>query len=81
MFEHLSTRSCKEIDPLELPSVTDMSLMVEKGVRGGICDSINTYAAANNKYMEDFDKNKDSSYPKYWDVNNLYGWEMSHYHQ
>ena len=29
------------------------------------------------KYMKSFGKNKDSSCPKYWDVNNLYGWEMS----
>ena len=33
---------------LELPTDTDMLLMVEKGVRGEICQSINRYAAAKN---------------------------------
>ena len=54
-----------------------MSLMVEKGVRGGICHTIHRYAKANNKSMKDYDKNKESSYLKCWDVNNLYGWTMS----
>ena len=51
-----------------------MLLMVEKDITGGICHSIYRYAKANNKYMKDYDKNKESSY---WDVNNLYGWAIN----
>ena len=39
-----------------------MLLMVEKGIREGICRSIYPYAKANNKYMKDYDKNKESLY-------------------
>ena len=60
----------------ELLTVIDMLLMVEKGIRGGICHAKYQYAKANNKSMKDYDKNKESSYLKYWDVNNLYGWVM-----
>ena len=45
-----------------------MLLMVEKGIRGGICHSIYQYSKANNKYMNDYDKNKKSLYPQYLDV-------------
>ena len=44
--------------------------MVEKGIRGGIYHAIYQYAKGNNKYIKDYDKNKESSYLKYWDVNN-----------
>ena len=54
-----------------------MLLMAEKGIRGGTCHASHRYAKADDKYMKHYDKNKESSYIKYWDVNNLYGWAMS----
>ena len=51
--------------------------MVEKCIRQGICHSICWYAKANSKYMNDYNRNKESRYLQYWDVNNLYGWAMS----
>ena len=54
-----------------------MLWMVEKGIRGGICHSIYRYAKAKNKYMKDYDENKESSYLQYWDVNGFYGSAMS----
>ena len=53
-----------------------MLLMVEKGIRGGICHTIRRYPKASNKDTKYYDKNKESSYVKYWDVNNLYSWAM-----
>ena len=51
--------------------------MVEKGIRGRICHAIHRSAKTNDKFMKDYDKNKESSYLKNCDLNNLYGWAMS----
>ena len=52
-----------------------MLLMAEKVIREGMRHAIHQYVKVNNRYMKDYDKNKESSYLIY--VNNLYGWEMS----
>ena len=49
--------------------------MVEKGIRGGY-HVIYQYLKAINKYMKNYDKNNESLYLNYGDVNNLYGWVM-----
>ena len=51
--------------------------MVEKGIRGGICHAIHRYVKANNTYMKNYDKIKESSNIQYLDANNLYRWTMS----
>ena len=53
-----------------------MLLMIEDGMRDVICHSMHRHARANNKYMEDYDKKKESSYMIYVNANNLYGWAM-----
>ena len=42
-----------------------------------ICHQIYQYENANNKYIKEYDKNKESSYLKYWNIYNLYGLTMS----
>ena len=54
-----------------------MLLMLEEGIRGGICHSVFRHAIANKKYMKDYDENKESSFLIYTDYNNLYGKAMS----
>ena len=75
----LAWQACLKKTNIELKLLTDydMLLMIEIGIRGGICHSIHRYAKANNKDMKDYHNNEESSYIKYLDANNLYVWAMS----
>ena len=64
---------------LEKISDIDQYLFIEKGSRGGVSYIAKRYAKANNKYMSDYDSNKQSTFITYLDKNNLYGWAMSEY--
>ena len=75
----LAWQACLKKTEVELKLITDpdMLLMVEKGIKGGICCAILRYAKANIKYMKDYNKDEEESFLQYTDANNLYGFAMS----
>ena len=62
---------------LQLLSDYDMLMMFEQGIRGGITHISKRYTEANNKYMKNYNPEKESTSIQYLDANNLYGWAMS----
>ena len=60
----LAWQACLKKTEVELELVTDpdLLLMVEKGIRGGICHAILRYAKAKNKYMKDYKKDLEESF-------------------
>ena len=60
----LAWQACLKKTGVELELLTeyDMLLMMEEGIRDGICHAVHRYAKANNKYMKDYDESKESSY-------------------
>jgi len=52
--------------------------MIERHKRGGLCFvGSKRYVQANNKYLDNYDKSKPSTFIMYWDANNLYAFAMS----
>ena len=62
---------------IELFTDINMILMTEKGIRGGLTEVIRKYGVANNKYLPNYDKTKNSTYLQYLDAKNLYGYAMN----
>ena len=62
-FKNLNNKEkvCLKKTGVELELITnfDMLLMIDKGIRGGICHAIYRYIQANNKNMTYYDKNKE----------------------
>ena len=64
---------------LEKISDIDKYLFIVKGLKGRISYIPERYAKANNKYMNDYDPKKPSTFITDLDMNNLYGQAMSEY--
>jgi hypothetical protein len=65
---------------IELELINDIKILdiIERQKRGGLCFvGSKRHVVANNRYLDNFDKNKDENYILYLDANNLYGWAMS----
>ena len=77
----LSWDAMLKMTDIELEKISDIDkyLFIEKGLRGGISYIAKRYAKANNKYINDYDPKKRSTFISYLDMNNLYGWAMSEY--
>ena len=77
----LSWDAMLKMTSVKLEKISDIGkyLFIEKGLRGGISYIAKRYAKANNKYMNDYDPKKPSTFITYLDMNNLYGWAMSEY--
>ena len=75
----LAWQACVKITGVKLELLTDNDklMMIEEGTKGGMCNAVYRYANANNKCIENYEKNTESSSLEYLDANNLYGWAMS----
>ena len=53
----LAWQACLKKTGVELELLTDydMLLMIEVGIKGGICHAVHRYANANNEYMKDYE--------------------------
>ena len=75
----LSWDAMLKMTGIKLEKISDIYkyLFIEKGLRGGISYIAKRYAKANNKYMNDYDPKRPSTFISYLDMNNFYRWAMS----
>lgn len=59
-----------------LTDIEEISFIMD-GIRGGVCVANKHYAKSNNKYMENYNKNEESTFLQCLDFVNLYGYAMS----
>ena len=71
--------SCDAMLRMTGVKLENKDLFIEKGLRGRVSYIAKRYAKANNKYMNDCDPKKPSTFITYLNMNNLYGWAMSEY--
>lgn len=62
---------------LELLTLVDKHLFIERGMQGGISMVSKRYAKASNPLLLDYDASKTRKCIAYLNANNLYGWAMS----
>ena len=77
----LSWDTMLKMTGIELEKISDIEKysLIEKGLRGGISYIAKRHSKANNKYLNDYDPKKPSTFISYLDMNNLYGWAISEY--
>ena len=80
MAPGLVWKACLKKTKIRLELLLDpyMFLMFERGIKGGITQSVHRWAKANNPCMgSECRLCEPTRYLQYLDVNNLYGWAMS----
>ena len=72
----LSWDAMLKMTDIKLEKISDINkyLFIGKGLRGGISYIAKRYAKANNKFINEHDPRKPSTFISYLDMNNSYGW-------
>ena len=69
----LSWDAMLKMTDIELEKISDIGLFIGKGLGGGISYISKRYSKANDKYLNDYDPKKPSTFITYLDMNNLDG--------